>query len=172
MIHSRLSQPPITSPAWILMRSFSGMLISSSTVQGLLTCPLMLKSLVPLFLVRPKLANQSPPRLQIVGATATVSTLVTVVGQPNTPTSAGNGGFRRGLPCFPSRDSIRAGSSVDEQVKVVSAAAGVLAQEPGLVSLSDGHLEVAGLVVELSSDVDISSPGPHGPPGHQTSLNQ
>ena len=32
------------------------------------------------------------------GATATVSTLVTVVGQPNTPTSAGNGGFNRGLP--------------------------------------------------------------------------
>jgi hypothetical protein len=32
------------------------------------------------------------------GETATVSTLVTVVGQPNTPTSAGNGGFRRGLP--------------------------------------------------------------------------
>jgi hypothetical protein len=29
----------------------------------------------------------------MVGATATVSTLVTVVGQPNTPTSAGNGGF-------------------------------------------------------------------------------
>ena len=36
--------------------------------------------------------------LQIVGATATVSTLVTVVGQPKTPTSAGKGGFRRGLP--------------------------------------------------------------------------
>ena len=64
MIHSRLSQPPITSPAWILMRSFSGMLISSSTVQGLFTWPLMLKSLVPLFLVRPKLANQSAPRLE------------------------------------------------------------------------------------------------------------
>ena len=29
----------------------------------------------------------------MVGATATVSTLVTVVGHPNTPTSAGNGGF-------------------------------------------------------------------------------
>ena len=27
------------------------------------------------------------------GATATVSTLVTVVGHPKTPTSAGNGGF-------------------------------------------------------------------------------
>lgn len=34
----------------------------------------------------------------MVGDTAMVSTLVTVVGQPNTPTLAGKGGFRRGLP--------------------------------------------------------------------------
>ena len=63
----------------------------------------------PEFLVRPMEANHSPPRLgsqpmsplpimrtvdlQMAGATATVSTLVTVVGHPKTPTSAGNGGF-------------------------------------------------------------------------------
>lgn len=57
---------------------------------------------------RPKLENHKPPRLQIVGATATVSTLVTVVGQPKRPISAGNGGFKRGLPCLPSIDSINA----------------------------------------------------------------
>jgi hypothetical protein len=34
-----------------------------------------------------------------VGDTATVSTLVTVVGQPYRPTLAGNGGFNLGLPC-------------------------------------------------------------------------
>lgn len=34
---------------------------------------------------RPKLANHVPPRRQMVGDTATVSTLATVVGQPNTP---------------------------------------------------------------------------------------
>jgi hypothetical protein len=38
--------------------------------------------------------------------TATVSTLVTVVGHPNTPQLAGNGGFMRGLPGFPSKLSI------------------------------------------------------------------
>ena len=37
-------------------------------------------------------------RRRMVGDTAMVSTLVTVVGQPNTPTLAGKGGFRRGLP--------------------------------------------------------------------------
>uniref|UniRef100_A0A1A9V1J4 Uncharacterized protein n=1 Tax=Glossina austeni TaxID=7395 RepID=A0A1A9V1J4_GLOAU len=68
-------------------------------------------SLVPELRVRPKLANHAPPRRQIAGATATVSTFVTVVGQPNTPTSAGKGGLRRGLPCLPSSDSISAVSS-------------------------------------------------------------
>lgn len=47
----------------------------------------------------------------LTGETATVSTLVTVVGHPNTPTSAGNGGFSLGFPCLPSSDSIRAVSS-------------------------------------------------------------
>lgn len=37
-------------------------------------------------------------RRRMVGDTAMVSTLVTVVGQPKTPTLAGKGGFRRGLP--------------------------------------------------------------------------
>lgn len=50
-------------------------------------------------------------RLRIVGATATVSTLVTVVGQPNKPTSAGKGGLSLGLPCLPSIDSIKLVSS-------------------------------------------------------------
>ena len=35
----------------------------------------------------------------MVGETAMVSTLVTVVGHPKTPTLAGKGGLRRGLPC-------------------------------------------------------------------------
>ena len=85
--------------------------ISSSTVQGLLTCPEMQNSLVPALFLRPKLANQSAPRRRMVGATATVSTFVTVVGQPYRPTPAGNGGFKRGFPCLPSSDSMSAVSS-------------------------------------------------------------
>ncbi len=52
------------------------------TVQGVLTWPEMLKSLVPWLFLRPKDENHSGPRRRMVGATATVSTLVTVVGQP------------------------------------------------------------------------------------------
>ena len=65
----------------------------------------------PWLFLRPKLANHSGPRRRMVGATATVSTLVTVDGQPYRPTLAGNGGFSRGFPCLPSRLSMSAVSS-------------------------------------------------------------
>merc|ERR1712027_209902 len=71
----------------------------------------MLKSLVPVFRSRPKLENQPGPRRQMVGETATDSTLLTVVGHPKRPTAAGNGGLTRGFPCLPSMDSISAVSS-------------------------------------------------------------
>ena len=44
-------------------------------------------------------SHHSGPRRRMVGATATVSTFVTVVGHPYRPTLAGNGGFNRGFPC-------------------------------------------------------------------------
>ena len=47
MTASRLSQPPRTPPQCLSMSSLRGMLISSSTVQGRLTWPLMQNSLVP-----------------------------------------------------------------------------------------------------------------------------
>lgn len=93
------------------MSSLKGIDIYSSTVQGLLTWPEIQKSFVPRLFGLPKDENQLAPRLMIVGQTATVSTLVTVVGQLNTPELAGNGGFNLGLPGFPSRDSIRPVSS-------------------------------------------------------------
>eukprot|EP00967_Tisochrysis_lutea_P140846 scaffold257941_cov35-Tisochrysis_lutea.AAC.2 len=71
----------------------------------------MQKSLVPELFFRPKDENHSGPRRMIVGATETVSTLATVVGQPYRPALAGNGGLSRGLPGFPSSDSMRPVSS-------------------------------------------------------------
>ena len=56
--------------------------IASSTVQGRFTWPEMQKTLVPVLFGRPKPANHAAPRRRMVGATAIVSTLLTVVGRP------------------------------------------------------------------------------------------
>merc|ERR1712183_1148311 len=149
MTHSRLSQPPMTSPAWILMRSFSGQLISSSSADS----------------------GSHGHGLHVGdGGGAAEHANISREGRLEA-------GFTL-LPLQrldPSRllsTDVGSGPAVDEQVKVVSAATDVLAQEAGLVGLPDGQLEVAGLVVELSSDVDISSPGAHSFTGHQASLHQ
>ena len=104
MIALRLSQPPITPPACLSINYLSGMLIYSSTVQGLFTWPEIANSLTPTLFFLPNDENQSAPLLIIVGQTETVSTFVTVEGHPYNPTFAGKGGFIRGRPCFLSRD--------------------------------------------------------------------
>lgn len=78
----KLSHPPMIPPQCLSISSLKEILISSSKTPGLLTCPETAKSLVPELFFLPKPANQLPPLQRIVGHTATVSTFVTVVGQP------------------------------------------------------------------------------------------
>src|SRR5215211_6412156 len=51
------------------------------------------------------------PLMMISGTAARVSTLLIVVGWPNTPDTAGNGGLMRGFPRWPSSEFISAVSS-------------------------------------------------------------
>ena len=57
------------------------------------------------------LENHFAPLLKIVGTTAIVSTLFTIVGHPYKPIKAGKGGFNLGCPFFPSILSNKAVSS-------------------------------------------------------------
>ena len=59
----------------------------------------------------PIAAYASPPISRMSGTLASVSTLLTTVGLPNSPTSTGNGGLLRGSPRLPSIDSKSAVSS-------------------------------------------------------------
>ena len=85
-----------TPPACFSINSFNGTPISSSTLQGELTFPDIQNIFVPVFFGFPIDANHLPPLLKIVGTTAIVSTLFTIVGQPYKPTKAGKGGFNLG----------------------------------------------------------------------------
>lgn len=103
----RRARGGVDAPACLSISSLRGSDISSSTVQGELTWPEMLNSFVPEFLSLPRPANHAPPRRQISGATATVSTLDTVVGHPNTPDTRNQPGLGFGDATNPRRPSPR-----------------------------------------------------------------
>lgn len=67
---------------------------------------------------------------------------------------------------------IRACSSLHEDVEVVAGVAGVLADQPGLVSLGYGDLHVGRLVVKFTAYVDVSGAGSHGAAGDQAALHE
>ena len=78
---------------------------------GLSTAPLTHTMRVPEEPATPRPANQAPPLVMIWGMLHRVSTLLTTVGQLNTPLTAGKGGLMRGYARLPSRDSISPVSS-------------------------------------------------------------
>ncbi len=75
------------------------------------TCPVIAKVLVPGDDCVPSFLNSAGPDAIIMGTEARVSTLFITVGFPNSPDSAGKGGFGLGIPLWPSIDVIRAVSS-------------------------------------------------------------
>src|SRR5580658_9517569 len=102
---------PFHTPPASASKSAKGMPNGSSRLQGFATCPDMEKITVPPELAGPRPANQAAPLRRMVGTEATLWVLLMVVGLPNSPKFAGNGGLKRGLPGLPSSDSSNAVSS-------------------------------------------------------------
>ena len=127
---------------------------SSSTLHGLFTWPEMQNTFGPVFFGRPSALNQAAPRRMMVGATAMLSTLFTVDGQPYSPTA----GRERRLqprhallafqafqqPGFLAAD-IGAGAAMQNDIEIPAGAAGVLADQPGRVGFLDRRLQHAAL---------------------------
>merc|ERR1719474_661880 len=67
---------------------------------------------------------------------------------------------------------VGASTTVHKEVEVIARATGVGSQEASVVGLPDGLLQVGGLVVELSSDVDVAGRQHHGGASHQAAFNQ
>src|SRR5262245_38940084 len=103
--------PPCTPPAYFSMISRRGTPVGISYTPGLFTCPLTPTRIGPGCFGTPIFEYASQPIRRINGTFAIVSTLLIVVGHPQTPYCAGNGGLMRGYPLSPSREFISADSS-------------------------------------------------------------
>src|ERR1035438_2833379 len=106
-----LSLRPFHTPPASANKSANGMPSGNSKFPGFSTCPDTEKIAVPPEFAGPRPANQAAPLRMIVGTLAKVWVLLIVVGLPNRPKLAGNGGLKRGLPGLPSSDSSSAVSS-------------------------------------------------------------
>src|SRR5438874_10303851 len=98
-------RPSRTPPAQPSINSRSVIFIDASYTPGRFTWPLTQYSFGPPFFSGPRLAYHSAPRRRISGTLHNVSTLLTAVGLPYRPTTAGNGGLLRGCARFPLIDS-------------------------------------------------------------------
>ena len=141
----------------------------------------MQKTLVPSFFGRPIPANHAAPRRRMVGATAMVSTLFTVVGQPYSPTAAGKGGFRRGMALLALEAlqqrrllaaDIGAGAAMQIELEIIARAAGILADQPGRVGLVDRRLQMVRLVDELAADIDVAVVRAHADARQEAAFDQ
>src|SRR5436305_153229 len=102
-----LSRPvPLTPPA----RSMSCRSVidtDASYTSGCFTRPETEYIRVPPWVLVPRPANHAAPRSMIGGTQHSVSTLLTIVGCPNAPLMAGNGGLILGQPFLPSSEDSR-----------------------------------------------------------------
>src|SRR5215469_2325905 len=93
------------------MKVLIGVPMGISTSPLLCTLPTREKTFVPELLVLPVSVNQVGPLVMMGAMLYQVSTLLMLLGLPQRPFYAGNGGRGRGRPASPSSEAIRAVSS-------------------------------------------------------------
>src|SRR5271167_3903142 len=93
------------------MNVLSGVPSGISTSPVLCTFPTSENTFVPELLALPVSVNHAGPLVTMGAMLYQVSTLLILVGFPQSPFWAGNGGRGRGLPACPSSDAISAVSS-------------------------------------------------------------
>ena len=98
--------PPTSKMTW---RSVDPM--GTSARPPLTTLPASEKALVPLHVSLPMAAYAAAPWAMIHATLAKVSTLLMLVGLPQRPETAGNGGRFRGMPRSPMMEAMSAVSS-------------------------------------------------------------
>src|ERR1700677_5144618 len=106
-----LSLRPFHTPPHSSIRSLKGIPMGNSKLPGLVTWPETEKIAVPPEFTGPKPANHAAPLRRMVGTVAKLCVLLMVVGLPNKPKLAGNGGLKRGLAGLASRELSSAVSS-------------------------------------------------------------
>src|SRR5258708_6222175 len=146
---------PFHTPPHSSIRSLKGIPIGNSRLPGFSTWPETEKITVPPEFTGPNPANQAAPLRMMVGTEAKLCALLMVVGVPNKPKLAGNGGWKRGLPGLPSRDPRSAASSpqVDAPAPKKGCRSAATAEprlEAGLAGFARERLEQRGF---LAADV-------------------
>ncbi len=68
--------------------------------------------------------------------------------------------------------NIRAGAAMQVELKIPARAAGVLADQAGVVGLVDRRLQALCLVIKLAADIDVASVDTHADRGEQAAFDQ
>src|SRR5204862_5117065 len=68
--------------------------------------------------------------------------------------------------------NVGASSAMQVELKIPARAAGVLADQAGVVGLIDGRLQPLCLVIKLAADVDVASVDAHADRGEQAAFDQ